>query len=200
MAKLLSITQSKQYQVTSSSLESLIDKLRVHAQTLTKDDAAKKLGSIIDIYLPVLSARIDKLTKRLTATGRAYTYALYQRRQVQTQLSQVTDLSFVTNLYSQLSQYEESSPSAKLNWSGYTGGSVTLLNEIMTDTTQAFYSIFKDATEYTRVSTRQVDFYSKYAAHLQSVQNRLSNELDFLLQSRNTLAEMRKILVEQGKL
>lgn len=195
MSSLVKVIASGQYEVPSGDMEQLIPLLQLNADTVAKsDDSKRALVDVITAYMPVLSDRVDRLARQATIAGEISTHMLAQRRDVAAQVEGSTNSNLTSSLNKVLNSYELSDAGQKANWASYTTGSVPLLSQAMQTTDAAFLSIFSDASSYNIRNLRKIEFYNKYAAHLQARQEYISRQITFLLDARNILAQMLKIL------
>lgn len=194
MASLLSVVASGQDAIVSVDQQTLRGNLVVFATTITNPDERSGLKTSIAAYLPVLEGRIANLARQVNAVGEAYTQILTKQQALQTTLNDTTKSSFVTNIYKATAAYTGANSQQIGDWSKTNELKVSQLNAKVTTTAQLLHGMLVNADTQVKTQNSQVDFYNKYTAHLQAVQNGLQADLTYLRDSRDTLAMLYQLL------
>jgi hypothetical protein len=187
MARLFEVVGSDQHLVASGDSQSYLEDLS-RVQQSDKDKAA--LAAVITGYLPILVRRIDSLSKQLIAIGSSYAAAVSSQSEIEADLATVVGKGMVNNLQSTTLAYANSDPQGKINQATSAGVTQTVMTASMNSAQEVFRLALRDASVLSDRELGLNDFYTRYAAHLQKVQNRISAELSSLSYIRESLVTM----------
>ena len=193
MARLIEIVGSDQYKVASTASLDYIEDLSRVQQTVTDKVS---LRAVIDAYVPIVTSRIDGLSKQLISISASYTAAMSAQAAVAADLASIVGKSFVNNLQSTTMAYADASPTGKQNQATSAGVSQLIMSASMDKAQEVFRLALIDATTLSDRDASLNDFYTKYAAHLLKVQDRIGAELRALGYVRESLVVMRGFIAD----
>lgn len=193
MDRIFDITSSDQHQVEARDSVDYTTALRAVPQT--REDKGALLA-VVAGYLPILALRIDGLSKQQIAIGTVCSSARAEQNSAAADVATIAGKGFVNNLQSRTLAYAQATPEGKKNMAAKLSVTAKELDDAMILAHAVFETALRDASVLSDRDIGLTDFYTKYVAHLQKVQDRISAELVTLSYIQTALVAMHKVITQ----